>query len=277
MQLASWVFGGGGVAAIAWHIGLLAGLGDEGVRVGGEDPLLGTSAGAVVGAQLASELTIEELFERQRLGVSYEVPKGLTFKMIWTMMRDGLRSSSAAQFGRRIGRAASAFGQDEAQIRRRVIEARLPSHGWGSRDLHLVAVDADSGDHRVFSRVDGVPLVDAVMASCAIPLIWPTVTVRGHRYMDGGMRSPVNLDLAPGTGPVIALAATTQWQRWGRFSDQRRAIEARRPLTLVTMSRDSRRAQGRNPLNVDAVRAVAAAGRDQGRREAARVRAALVR
>ena len=122
-----------------------------------------------------------------------------------------------------------------------------------------------------------MPLVDAVMASCAIPLIWPTVTVSGHRYMDGGMRSPVNLDLAPGTGPVIALAATTQWQRWARFSDQRRAIEAGRPLTVVTMSRDSRRAQGRNPLNVDAIPAVAAAGRDQGRQEAARVHAAFLR
>lgn len=277
MQPAAWVFGGGGVAAIAWNIGLLAGLGDEGVQVGDEDALLGTSAGAVVGAQLASELTIEELYERQRLGVPYEVPKGATFRMIWTMTRDGLRSRSAAQFGRRIGRAAKTVGQDEAQIRRRVTEARLPSHGWGSRDLHLVAVDADSGDHRVFGRADGVPLVDAVMASCAIPLIWPPVTVGGHHYVDGGMRSPVNLDLAPGTGPVVALAATTQWQRWARFADQRRAIEASRPLTVVTMSRDSRRAQGRNPMNVDAVPAVAAAGREQGRQEAARIRAALVR
>jgi NTE family protein len=275
VQSASWVFGGGGVGAIAWQIGVLAGLDDEGVRVSAEDPLLGTSAGAVVGAQLASELAINELYERQRLGVPYEIPKGLTFGMIWAMTRDGLRSSSAAQFARRIGRAANAFGQDEAQIRRRVIEARLPSHRWGSRDLHLAAVDADCGDHRVFSRADGVPLVDAVMASCAIPLIWPTVTVSGHRYMDGGMRSPVNLDLAPGTGPVIALAATTRWQRWARFSDQRRAIEASRPLSVVTMSQSSRRAQGRNPLNVDAVPAVAAAGREQGRQEAARIRAAL--
>jgi NTE family protein len=277
MQPVSWVFGGGGVAAIAWQTGLLAGLDDEGVRLDAQDPILGTSAGAVVGAQLSSDLTIEELYERQRLGVPYEVPKGVTFQMIWTMMRHGLRSSSAPQFGRRIGQAAAAFGQNEADLRRRVVEARLPSHLWGTRDLRLVAVDVDSGEHRVFSRADGVPLVDAVMASCAIPLIWPTVTVGAHRYMDGGMRSPVNLDLAPGTGPVITLAATTQWQRWARFLDQRRTIEASRPLTVVTMSRDSRRAQGRNPLNIDAVPAVAAAGRAQGRQEAARIRAHLGR
>ena len=119
----TWVFGGGGVAAIAWQIGLLAGLDDEGVRVDSGDPLLGTSAGSVVAAQLTSQLTIEEMYERQRAGVPYEVPKGLTLRMIWAMTRDGLRSHSAPQFGRRIGRAAIAFGQDETELRRRVIEA----------------------------------------------------------------------------------------------------------------------------------------------------------
>lgn len=239
-----------------------------------EDHLLGTSAGAVVAAQLASGSTIEELFERQRQGVPYEVPKGLSVRMLGMMTVDGLRSNSAAQFGRRIGKAAAALSQDEARIRRKVIEARLPSHAWGTRDVHLVGVDVDSGEHRVFSRVDGVPLVDAVMASCAIPLTWPTVTIEEHRYMDGGMRSPVNLDLAAGTGPVITLAATTQWQRWASFSNQCRIIAACRPLTVIAMSKDSRQAQGLNPMNIDAVPSVATAGRDQGHQEAHRIRAA---
>ena len=272
MEPVSWVFGGGGVGAIAWQIGLLAGLAEEGIRVRPDDHLLGTSAGAVVAAQLASGSALEELFERQRWGVPYEVPKGVSLRMLWTMTIDGLRSSSAAQFGRRIGSAATSFSHAEAGIRRRVIEARLPSHAWSTQDVRLVAVDADTGNHRVFSRGDGVPLVDAVMASCAIPLIWPTVTVEGRRYMDGGMRSPVNLDLAPGAGPVIALAATTRWQRWASFEDQRRVIESDRPVTVITMTKDSRRAQGRNPLNIDAVPAVAAAGRGQGRLEARRIR-----
>jgi NTE family protein len=268
----SWVFGGGGVGGIAWEIGLLAGLAEEGIQVRPDDHLLGTSAGAVVAAQLASGLTLEELFERQLKGVSYEVPKSVSVRMLWTMTFDGLRSSSSVQFGRRIGAAASSLSQDEAAARRQVIEARLPSHAWGRRVLHIVAVDADAGDHRVFTGDDGVPLVDAVMASCAIPLIWPTVSIDGRRYMDGGMRSPVNLDLATGTGPVLAIAATTRWQRWASFDDQRRAIESTRPVTVITMSKDSRRAQGFNPLNIDAVPAITAAGHDQGRREARRIR-----
>ena len=49
-----WVLGGGGVAGIAWEVGILAGLADEGVTVTPDAVLIGTSAGAVVGAQVAS-------------------------------------------------------------------------------------------------------------------------------------------------------------------------------------------------------------------------------
>ena len=214
------------------------------------------------------------LYERQRGGVPFEVPKGLSWRMVSAMTRHGLMAGSAEDFGRRIGRAATDLGQEEAELRRRVIEGRLPTHHWGSRDVRLVVVDADTGACRLLSRADDVPLVDAVMASCAIPLVWPVVPIGSHRYMDGGMRSPVNLDLAPGDGPVVALAATTRWHRWARLDDQRDALGDRRPLALLTMSREVRSARGRNPLRLEIVPAVAAAGREQGRRDAALVRAA---
>ena len=274
MSETTWVLGGGGVGAIAWETGMLAGLLDEGVEVDVADPLLGTSAGAVVAAQLAGGTRVEALYERQRGGVPFEVPKGLSWRMVSAMTRDGLRARSAEDFGRRIGRAAVELGQEEAGIRRRVVEVRLPTHDWGSRDVRLVVVDADTGAHRLLSRGDGVSLVDAVMASCAIPLVWPVVPIGDHRYMDGGMRSPVNLDLAPGDGPVVALAATTRWHRWARLDDQRAALAEGRDPTVLTMSPEVRRAQGRNPLSLKIVPAVAAAGRDQGRRDAALVRAA---
>lgn len=275
MTAETWVFGGGGVGGIAWQIGLLAGLHDEGVEIGANAPLLGTSAGSVVAAQVGSGVAVEELFEQQRSGVDYEVPKGLSMRMLLTMTTQGLVSRSASAFGRRIGRPAVAFGQEEAQLRRQVIEARLPRHDWGDRDIGVVAVDADTGEHRVLSRGDGVSVVDAVMASCAIPLVWPVVPIEGHRYMDGGMRSPVNLDLAPGDGPVVALAPTTRWQRWARITDQRTSLGPDRPVEILTMSREVRHAQGRNPLDIDKVPAVALAGRAQGRQAAAGLRAAL--
>jgi NTE family protein len=272
MSGVTWVFGGGGVGAIAWETGMLAGLLDEGVAVDTADRLLGTSAGAVVAAQLAGDTPIDGLYERQRGGVPFEVPKGLSWRMVSAMTRHGLMARSAEDFGRRIGRAAIDLGQEEAGLRRRVIEARLPTHDWGPRDLRLAIVDADTGAHRLLSRADDLPLVDAVMASCAIPLVWPVVRIGDHHYMDGGMRSPVNLDLAPGDGPVVALAATTRWHRWARFDDQCAALGEGRSLTVLTLSPEVRRAQGRNPLRLEVVPAVAAAGREQGRRDAALVR-----
>jgi NTE family protein len=59
------VLGGGGVGGIAWITGLLAGLADAGQDVTGADVIVGTSAGATVGAQLGSGLSLEHLYARQ--------------------------------------------------------------------------------------------------------------------------------------------------------------------------------------------------------------------
>ena len=50
----------------------------------------------------------------------------------------------------------------------------------------------------VFDAASDVRLLDAVGASCAVPGIWPPVTINGRRYIDGGIRSAANADLAAG-------------------------------------------------------------------------------
>src|SRR5207302_8121589 len=59
------VLGGGGVAGVAWELGILLGLHDTGVDVRGADLIIGTSAGSVVGAQIASGTDLESLFASQ--------------------------------------------------------------------------------------------------------------------------------------------------------------------------------------------------------------------
>jgi predicted acylesterase/phospholipase RssA len=54
-------------------------------------------------------------------------------------------------------------------------------------------------------RASGVALVDAVAASCAVPGIWPPVTIAERRYMDGGVRSTTNADLARGSDRILIL------------------------------------------------------------------------
>ena len=106
------------------------------------------------------------------------------------------RDAPAEEVRREIGRLALAADRVPERERRAIIEARLPRHEWPDQLLRITAIDAESGAFVVFDRSSGVSLVDAVAASCAIPVVWPAVTIGGRRYIDGGMRSGVNADVA---------------------------------------------------------------------------------
>ena len=109
-----------------------------------------------------------------------------------------------------------------------------------------------------------------------MPLSAAPVAVGGHRYIDGGMRSTLNLDIAPGNGPVIALApSTAAIGPWARIAEQRAALGAGRRVELLQRDAASKQAQGRSVMDRSVVPALATAGRNQGRHEALRVAAAL--
>jgi len=272
-----WVLGGGGVTGIAWETGVLAGLASKGVAIGAGDSVLGTSAGATVAAQVTSGVPMAELYERQRAGVPYEISRSMGFGKLLRFIGAQLFAPSPDAAAARIGKLALASNAEWASPRHEVVETRLPRHDWPTSDLRFVVVDATTGAARVITRADGLPLVDVVAASCAIPMVWPPVTLDGRAYIDGGTRTAVNLDLAPGEGPVIALAPTTQAvTRWGRLDAQQARLQPGRTVEVISMSKAAKAAQGRNSLNKAVVPAVAEAGYAQGVAEADRVRAALV-
>ncbi len=70
----------------------------------------------------------------------------------------------------------------------------------------VVTVDAHTGELAAFDRDSGVDLADAVTASCALPGLAPTHSINGARYIDGGVRSPDNADLASGYANVVVLS-----------------------------------------------------------------------
>ena len=74
----------------------------------------------------------------------------------------------------------------------------------------MTAVEAESGEFVVFDRDSGVDILHAVAASCAVPLVWPAVTIDGLHYVDGGMRSTSNVDLARGAEAVVVIAPMPQ-------------------------------------------------------------------
>jgi NTE family protein len=158
----------------------------------------------------------------------------------------------------------------------------------------VTAIDAHTGELVAFDRDSGADLVDAVTASTALPGLVPTVSINGTPYIDGGVRSPDNADLASGYANVVVLSPLggrggTPPQRGadpaGQFEGLRRPpewgtdlasqVEALRKqgsrVEVITPDADSRAAFGTN-LTDPATRIPAArAGFAQGKQEATRV------
>jgi NTE family protein len=164
----------------------------------------------------------------------------------------------------RIGRAAMRARTMPEATRRGVIASRLPSTTWPDGDLRITTVDAETGEFVVLDRNSGVELVDAVGASCAVPLVYPPVTIRGRRYIDGGMRSASNADLAAGCDPVVALTPVSlALQRGQRAENQIASLGASTRSLVVSPDRQARKAMGTQSLDPAYRAASARAGRAQ--------------
>ena len=266
------VLGGGGLSGVAWETGILAGLAAGGADVTTADYVLGTSAGATVAAQIGSGLAIAELFDRQTVPAlqSAELTPdlGRVIELMESWATLPLEFPDPAELRRVVGQRALAVQTVPEAERRAVIAGRLPQHTWPSRQLAVVAVDAHSGEVRVFDNDSGADLVDAVTASCAIPGIWPPVTIGPARYIDGGARSVVNADLAAGYRRILILAPMADPSLDEQVAGVVGAGEEAEVL-VITPDDESTAAFGLNPLD-PAVRAPAArAGYAQGQRAAA--------
>ncbi|MFE7130848.1 patatin-like phospholipase family protein [Streptomyces sp. NPDC057638] len=272
------VFGGGGVAGVAWQTGVLTGLAAGGADVRDADLVVGTSAGATVAAQLTGGAPLGELFARQ-VDPALQVPELAPLLDAGDRMAlvldayDG--AVDALDVRRRIGAMALAAPTVTEAERRAVIEARLPSHDWpragasGASALRIVAVDAATGVERVFGPASGVALVDAVAASCAVPGAWPPVTVDGRRYIDGGVRTAENADLATGCDRVLILQVVVVPGSTD-LDDQIAALRARGARVRVVRPNGAAAAAiGPDVLDPSVREAAARAGHAQGVREAA--------
>jgi predicted acylesterase/phospholipase RssA len=89
---------------------------------------------------------------------------------------------------------------------RRLFAALVPVTAWPEKRLMITAVDAESGHRVYFEAGSGVDLLDAVRASCAVPGMYPLVSIDGRRYADGGPRSAFNAELAAGSREVTILS-----------------------------------------------------------------------
>ncbi|WP_344941494.1 patatin-like phospholipase family protein [Sphaerisporangium flaviroseum] len=258
------VLGGGGVAGIAWETGVLAGLADGGVDCRSADKIVGTSAGATVAAQVTSGVPLDELYRRQADPVlqNKELPSGISIEELVSSFEALYeRTQDLAQVRREVGELALAANTVPEPVRREVVANRLPRHEWPEADIALVAVDTATGEHRVFDRSSGVDLVDAVAASCAVPGVWPPVTIGPDRYMDGGVRSGVNADLAAGFDRVLVLAPLEDPQLVGQVE----SLAAGGEVEVIIPDKASVAAMGADPLDPAVRTPSAEAGYEQGK------------
>jgi|SRR5579859_218307 len=269
------VLGGGGVTGIAWETGLIAGLAELGVDVTRADVIIGTSAGSVVGADVASGQEPEALYQAQLAPPAPEPAARVGWDFIVRLLWDVHTSPDPKRARARLGRWALAIPTVPEADRRKVFEARLPTSVWPSRALKVTAVDARTGQFAVFDSSGDASLVDAVGASCAVPGIWPPVTIGERRFMDGGMRTVANADLAHGYEQVVIVAPVAVGLGFmaspGRQAAALTAAGAR--VVLVRPDRAARHAIGRDVLDVSRRAAAARAGRAQASAEAPAVRA----
>lgn len=260
------MLGGGGITGIAWELGLLAGLAERGVVLTDADLIVGTSAGSVVGAQIATGVDVEERYTAQLAPADGEVAaalgRGTLLRYALAMI---LGRGDAQRVRARFGALALRTRTVPESERIAVIGQRLPVHEWPERALRVTAVDAHTGEFVVFDRDSGVPLVEAVAASCAVPGVWPPITAGGRRLIDGGMRSATNADLAAGCERVVVLAPSPQG--FGTLTGAAAQVEALRAagsqVALISPDADAVRAIGRNVLDPTKRAAAARAGRVQ--------------
>ncbi|MEZ0108843.1 NTE family protein [Catenulispora sp. EB89] len=311
------VIGGGGAAGNAWAVGVVAGLAEGGLDLTqAADLVIGTSSGATTAVLVrsgvpAAELLASVLSEQhgrpggpRRDGQgngegrgNAERPASLPMATVFERMRTiGAAATSAIELHRAMGvfglESDAVIGWSAGQ-RREIVAARLPRAEWPERPMIVTAMDARTGEPAAFDRDSGVELVDAVTASTAMPGMAPTVSIKGNRYISGGVRSADNADLAAGYANVVVLSPLAPFRGEvrpagsadpsGQFEGLRRMpgadlesqVEALRArgsrVEVITPDADSQAAMGTNQMDPTTRVPSARAGYAQGKQAAARI------
>jgi len=257
------VLAGGGVAGIAWLLGAIEALANHGVALADADLIVGTSAGSVAGTQLATDQLAAAVAMQERADTA-EIAVNVDLQQFTKLAELSRGTTDELEIRRRLGAYALTASSVSEAARRVVVAARLPVQAWPTRALKITAVDAHTGELVVFDRASSVELVDAVAASCAVPGVWPPVTIGAHRYCDGGTRSFTNADLARGCDRVAILVPVAMNELLDQRLARERAELGDARTFVLAVDAESAAAIGPNPLDPARRKPALDAGRRQG-------------
>jgi NTE family protein len=283
------VLGGGGPVGIAWESGLAAGLAENGVNIADADLIIGTSAGSAVGAQLAMGRSPQQMYAavsadaanarpgptRANPGPAGAAPNLMPLMELMQKAASGDLDPEAVR--REIGAfALNAPTMSEDDFIATFGRMLASSEEWPAKNYMCTAVDALTGAFKTWGNDSGVPLARAIASSCSVPGIYPPITINGRRYIDGGMRSATNADLAKGHDRVLVVVVTIGGE--GPMADSSRKrfegeLDVLRQsgsnVTAIAPDADSIAAFGLNLMDFTRRAGAAEAGLAQGRKEAA--------
>jgi NTE family protein len=201
------VLGGGGTVGVAWQTGLLTGLHDAGVELAGASAIVGTSAGALVGALLASGRDVTDALAilatvGQKLDVDSLTAGSASFL---NASRQAALAADPQQALRTIGAAAQQATTTLTEDDYLSLLDTFDGATWPA-GFRCTAINTDTGELAVWDEESGVPLLHAVAASCVVPMLFPTVTINGARYMDGGLLNHLNATAAPPSDVLLVVS-----------------------------------------------------------------------
>ena len=204
------MLGGGGHNG-AYEVGMLRALFEHEIK---PNVVVGTSVGAMNGAAVAASPTLETV-ERLR--------------NVWlTLNEDQIFGGSILAGAANLVRTRTALHSNRAL--RTMIEQLLPATTFEELKVpfHCVAASIERAAEHWFHEG---PLVDAILASAAVPGVLPPVAIGGEHFVDGGIVNSIPISravelgakeiyapLAPPKTPVQVALVAFEIARMHRFA-----------------------------------------------------------
>ena len=247
------VLAGGGLAGVVYELGALRAIDDLLLNqtVNDFDIYVGTSAGSIVSAGLANELTPQQMLQSVE-GSKQSLPSigrrdlfkfdtRAVVERVWRLPQ--FVSKTVTHYVRHphdlnlvdllwelsnvLPSALYDSSALEDYIGRLLSRSGITNEfNTLERELYVIATSLENGKRVVFG--DGayrrVPISQAVAASSAMPLMYKPVRIDDEEFLDGGMGGTASIDVAieKGANLVVVINPLVPFDNMARFWEERR-------------------------------------------------------